>query len=121
MISRQLLLDVKHHLFQGNALFVPSAGIEEASQVIEGSEARAGVRKIEMDVPNGNLARVAHLGQQLQKVQESQCLAGTGFTPNRQVTGVVITEDRREVAAELFDFRVSDAGVEDFVEDVQLL
>ena len=120
MIAGELLLNVEHHLLQGDALFIAFAGIEQAGQIIKGPKARSRIGQIQVNMSNGNLAATTHLGQKLEKVHQGQRLACARLAPDRQMAGMVVSEDRSEMTAELFDFCVSNAGVENLVEDVQL-
>ena len=120
MIAREFLLDVKHHLFERDALFIAFAGIEQAGQIIEGPKTGPRIGEIQVDMSNGNLAHPTHLGQKLEKVHERQRLARSCFASDRYMAGVVVSEDRREMTAEFLDFCVSNAGVEDLFKDVQL-
>ena len=120
MVAGKPLLDVKHHLLQGDALFIAFAGIEQAGEIIKGPKTGPRIGEIQVDMSNGNLARVTHLGQKLEEVHERQRLACARLAPDRQMAGVVVSEDRCEMTAEFLDFCVSNAGVEDFLKDVQL-
>jgi hypothetical protein len=74
-----------------------------------------------MFVAYGYVLTGTHFGQQIQKIAQGQCLAGSGLTPDRQMTGMVASQNRSEMATEFMDLAIADIGVEYFFEHCQLL
>jgi hypothetical protein len=91
------------------------------SQVVQGPEARPGCRKVQVLVPDGNVAVFGHLREEIQEVRQRKRLSRARLAPDGQVAGMIATQDPGEVAAELLDLGIADVGVEDLLQHRQLL